>query len=148
VMFFASLRISFIKYLREISEVVMLIPPMSAYLKLVLRRSKTQQQTLKLAPNNSNLLAPFGRPYAVAGRKGEARKILGQLMKLSRWQYVMPDHIASIYTAMGDKDQAFAWLHHAYERRDDRLIFLKVDATWDSRCADPRFASIVRRIGN
>ncbi len=105
------------------------------------------QKALELNPEYTNCLGPLGRAYAVSGREGEARKILGQLEELSRRRYVMPYHIATVYTALGDKDQAFAWLQRAYDERDDRLIFLKVDAAWDSLRSDPRFADLLRRIG-
>jgi hypothetical protein len=85
--------------------------------------------------------------YAVSGRQCEARKILDLLKGLSRRRYVMPYHLANIYTALGDKDQAFAWLQKAYDERDDRLMFLKVDPFWDSLRSDPRFSNLVRIIG-
>jgi hypothetical protein len=63
----------------------------------------------------------------VSGRRDEARRILDQLKELSKRRYVMPYHVATIYAALGDRDLAFAWLEKAYDARDDRLIFLKVD---------------------
>jgi hypothetical protein len=60
----------------------------------------------------------------------------------------MPYHIATIYAALGDKDQAFVWLQKAYDERDDRLILLKVDPFWDSLRSDPRYANLVRGIGH
>jgi hypothetical protein len=79
--------------------------------------------------------------YAVSGRQHEARKILDLLKWLSRRRYVMP------YIALGDKDQAFAWLQKANDRRDDRLMFLNVDPFCDSLRSDPRFSNLVRIIG-
>jgi hypothetical protein len=85
--------------------------------------------------------------YAVSGRQREARKILDLLKGLSRRRYVMPYHFATIYSALGDKDQAFAWLQKAYDERDDRLMLLKIDPFWDSLRSDPRFSNLMRDIG-
>jgi DNA-binding winged helix-turn-helix (wHTH) protein/TolB-like protein/Tfp pilus assembly protein PilF len=104
-------------------------------------------EALKLRSDYTHCLGPLGRAYAVSGRQIEARKILDQLKGLSRRRYVMPYHIATIYAALGDKDQAFAWLQKAYDERDDRLMFLKVDPFWDSLRSDPRYAILVRGIG-
>jgi DNA-binding winged helix-turn-helix (wHTH) protein/TolB-like protein/Tfp pilus assembly protein PilF len=105
------------------------------------------QEGLKLRSDYTNCLGPLGRTYAVSGRQDEAQKILNQLKGLSRRRYIMPYHIATIYTALGDKDQAFAWLQKAYDERDDRMMFLTVDPFWDSLRSDPRFSNLVRGIG-
>lgn len=39
------------------------------------------------------------------------------------------------------------WLDKAYRDRDVRLSFLKVDPKWDRVRADPRFVSLVKRLG-
>lgn len=62
-------------------------------------------------------------------------------------RYVMPWAIAVAYAALGDRDQAFAWMEKAYEERPLRLGFLKVDPVFDSLRADPRFANLQRRVG-
>jgi TolB-like protein/DNA-binding winged helix-turn-helix (wHTH) protein len=102
---------------------------------------------LKLGSDYTHCLGPLGRACAVSGRQVEARKILDRLKGLSRRRYVMPYHIATIYAALGDRDQAFAWLQKAFDERDDRLMFLKVDPFWDSLRSDPRYAKLVRGIG-
>jgi tetratricopeptide (TPR) repeat protein len=102
---------------------------------------------LRLRSDYTHCLGPLGRAYAVSGRQVEARKILDQLKGLSGGRCVMPYHIATIYTALGDKDQALACLQKAYDGRDDRLMFLNVDPFWDSLRLDPRFSNLVRIIG-
>ncbi len=54
---------------------------------------------------------------------------------------------AALYSILGDKDQAFAELQNAYERREIWLLYLNVDPVWDNLRADPRFQSIVRQVG-
>ena len=44
------------------------------------------------------------------GRREDARQILDQLIENSRQQYAGADFIAAVYTALGEKDEAFRWL--------------------------------------
>ena len=55
--------------------------------------------------------------------------------------------MAMIYTGLGEKDQAFAWLEKAYTDRVWRLPFLNVEPRFDSLRSDPRFADLVLRVG-
>jgi len=55
--------------------------------------------------------------------------------------------MAIIYTGLEEKEQALAWLEKAYEDRDVRLVFLKVEPKWDVLRADERFISLIRRVG-
>jgi serine/threonine protein kinase/tetratricopeptide (TPR) repeat protein len=84
----------------------------------------------------------YGTPrvYALMGRRREALAAIEALRaRPNAYQ------IALIYAALGDKDQAFAWLDKAIERRD-LVIFLKTDPPWDSLRSDPRFPALLRRI--
>ncbi len=49
------------------------------------------------------------------GRVDEARKLLRGFLDEARSRYVAPEIVASVYAALGEKDQAFAWLDKAYE---------------------------------
>jgi hypothetical protein len=76
----------------------------------------------------------------------KARQAVDQLMELSRSKYVSPYDIALIYTGLGEKDLAFAWLEKAYVERTGRLLELP-DPAFDSMRSDPRFLNLVKRIG-
>ena len=51
------------------------------------------------------------------GRGTEAHQALQDLLKRSRTSHVIPYGIATVYAALGDKDQAFAQLEQAYSQR-------------------------------
>jgi eukaryotic-like serine/threonine-protein kinase len=91
--------------------------------------------------------AALGQAYALAGKRNEAQKALAELQDLSKQRYVSPSVFALIYAALGDKDQAFAWLEKSIEEHDLITVRLKVDARFDSLRSDPRFAALVRRVG-
>jgi len=90
--------------------------------------------------------ALLGHGYAVSGQRSEARKILAQLMALSKRTFVSGYGIATIYAGMGEKDQAFGWLEKAYEQRAENLGWLKIDPRFESLRDDPRFQSLLLRM--
>jgi tetratricopeptide (TPR) repeat protein len=82
---------------------------------------------------------------AVAGRQNEARQVLGEL-KL----YKPPPGswgMAALYTGLGEKDQAFAWLEKARDERFFMLPALKVDPVFESLHSDLRFDGLLRSMG-
>ena len=91
--------------------------------------------------------AELAHTYALAGKKGEAEKILADLQQLSSERYISPYHIALIYSGLGNKEETFKWLEQAFRGRADYLVYLKVDPRFDWLHRDPRFASLIDRIG-
>jgi hypothetical protein len=89
----------------------------------------------------------LGFTYAVSGKTEDAHRILDQLNELSKRLYVPPTFIAAVYAGLGKNDQAFQWLEKAYNERDEGLIYLNSAAPWRRLSSDPRFASLVRRVG-
>lgn len=92
-------------------------------------------------------IASLGHAYAMAGRKNEAREILSRLKELSGHGYVSPYHTALVYVALGEQDKAFSWLEKSYDDHFWMMAFLKVDPRLDPLRSDPRFSSLLRRIG-
>lgn len=99
---------------------------------------------LRNIPELSSCLA---RIDALSGRKDKALVAVSKLSRLSKKRYVQPYSIALIYTALGDKDEAFQWLERANAQHDEDLFLLKVDPRLDSMRGDPRFASLLQRVG-
>jgi serine/threonine-protein kinase len=85
--------------------------------------------------------------FAKAGRTAEARGILDELLAGSRAHYVAPYSIALVYEALGEHDESLAWLERGFEARDHKMNLVKVDPKWNDLHGDPRFESLVRRIG-
>ena len=92
-------------------------------------------------------VADLGQVYARTGNRSEAQKALAELQEQSKQRYISPAVIALIYAALGDKDQAFAWLEKSVEEHDLTTARLKVDQRFDPLRSDPRFAELVRRVG-
>jgi TolB-like protein/DNA-binding winged helix-turn-helix (wHTH) protein/Tfp pilus assembly protein PilF len=58
-----------------------------------------------------------------------------------------PFDFAILHAQLGENDQAFQWLEKAYAEREYRMVFLKVHPLLDGLHADPRFRSLVQRVG-
>jgi TolB-like protein/DNA-binding winged helix-turn-helix (wHTH) protein len=86
--------------------------------------------------------------HAAHGFMGGIREWVAVLEKLSaRGETVYPELPAYLYTILGDKDRAFAWLEKAYEQKTHGMPFLKEDPIWDEIRSDPRFSDLERRVG-
>jgi len=102
--------------------------------------------TVKLSPGNLSYLTNLARLYAWAGKETEARQTLAQVRELSKSQFIGAWTIGLIYVALGDKDEAFAWMDRAYEEREGWLLTLRVNPWLDPLRSDPRFDELVRRV--
>jgi DNA-binding winged helix-turn-helix (wHTH) protein/TolB-like protein/Flp pilus assembly protein TadD len=105
------------------------------------------QRSRRGLKNIPELSGCLGRLHALSGRRDKAVEAIAELRRLSKKRYVQPYSIALIYTALGDKDEAFEWLERAYAEHDEDLILLKVDPRLDSLRADPRVMSLLQRVG-
>ena len=101
------------------------------------------QQALELAPENSLYVATLGRAYVLAGRSADAEGSLRRLEALSKSKVVGASMRAIIYTAMGDKDNAFRWLNTAMKQEDGFLLWMKVTPEFDALRPDVRFEKLL-----
>jgi tetratricopeptide (TPR) repeat protein len=88
----------------------------------------------------------LGCALARAGRKAEARRILADMQRTARKQYVPPHLFARLYADLGEKDRAFESLDSAVQARVADLIYLNLDATYDPLRSDPRFQKLLSRV--
>ena len=68
---------------------------------------------------NPATLSQLAAAYALAGRKDKARAMLPGIEGQARQRYVCGFNVACLYSALGDKEQAFAWLDRAFLDRSD-----------------------------
>ncbi len=84
--------------------------------------------------------------FVETGQLNESRAILNEMLRLSESRWVPPYHIALVYNALGETDQALAWLEKGYQHRDPKMALLK-EERWKNLRGDPRFQDILRRVG-
>lgn len=107
------------------------------------------RSSLQLAgSDNIDLLVDLGFAYAVGGKLGEAGKILAKLKTLHEQGLAPSGSVGIVYGAMGNLNEAFAWLAKAYQERDPELTYIKVPGRrFEPLRHDPRYLELVRRVG-
>jgi len=103
------------------------------------------QKAIALANDGYNFTL-LARVYAKAGRRREAQRLLAEMALNSKNRYYSLAHIAAVYAALGDKDEAFQWLEKAYQRKDWALVQIKVGPVFDSLRSDARFSDLLKRM--
>src|SRR5438477_4190124 len=106
------------------------------------------QKAVELSHGDTDTVAGLAHAYAAIGRRAEAEKILADLLRQSKTNYISPYMIATIYAGLGAKARAFEFLEKAYqEKSHDIPYFLKADLRLDPLRSDPRFAELLRKVG-
>jgi tetratricopeptide (TPR) repeat protein len=104
------------------------------------------EKALQTEPTNQVYLRFAGIAYAKAGRRLEAEKIIDRFREIAKSQYVMSYHLALIYSALGEKEKAFAELETALNERDYLLPRVQVEPFLDPLRDDPRFQELIARL--
>jgi eukaryotic-like serine/threonine-protein kinase len=89
----------------------------------------------------------LGYALARSGRTQEAEAVAEKLKTLATEIYISPYYQAVVYTGLGDRDTAFAYLEKAFDERDEWLIWLGTEPKLDDLRSDPRFAELIKRVG-
>ena len=115
------------------------------------------QEAFGLSPSR---LSELRTAYHESGENGywqksqefcqEASKVRRKFATASGFGFC--DYVKDLYLALfdvrlGEFDAAFQSLESAYTKHETELIFLNVDPQWDEIRSDPRFQSLLRRIG-
>jgi tetratricopeptide (TPR) repeat protein len=91
--------------------------------------------------------ADIGFTYALMGKRDETRRLLEEFLDESRKTYIPSMGIAKLYFALGENDTGFEWLERAYVEHEPWLCFLKIDPLYDSVRDDPRYLTLLKKIG-
>jgi TolB-like protein len=91
--------------------------------------------------------AALGLAYAVSGQKAETMKLAAEFQASARKRYIPPTYFGMLFAGLGERDKAMEWLEKAFEERADGLTWLNVEPMLDEVRSDPRFQSLIRRIG-
>ncbi|MEO6260529.1 MAG: protein kinase [Thermoanaerobaculia bacterium] len=81
------------------------------------------------------------------GRAGKRAEALAALQELSKSGYTPPLLLARIHTSIGNTDEAFRYLDEVYSTRSESCVWLKVDTSFEPLRGDPRYASLLRKVG-
>jgi TolB-like protein/DNA-binding winged helix-turn-helix (wHTH) protein/Tfp pilus assembly protein PilF len=103
------------------------------------------KQVADAAPQGPLVQAWLAYGYAITGEKQRALSLLEVMKERSRVAYYPPAAVAYVYGALGNKDEAFAWLDKAIAAHDGPLRGIMVNPVFDPLRSDPRFAEVLRR---
>jgi serine/threonine protein kinase/Tfp pilus assembly protein PilF len=105
------------------------------------------QQAASYSGRAPRYVAGVGDALAAAGKRAEAHSIIDELVRSSKTGHVSPFYIAEVYSTLGERDQAFEGLEKAFQLRDDELVWILIDPSFDNIRPDPRYADLLRRMG-
>jgi serine/threonine-protein kinase len=105
------------------------------------------QRAIQLSPQSPRMHAALGRTFALSGKKNEARRILKELHERAGTRYDSPFDLASLYLALGDRENGFKWLAQAFRDRCFEVLSIKVDPRFDPFREDPDFVQLVSQLG-
>jgi serine/threonine protein kinase/Tfp pilus assembly protein PilF len=94
-------------------------------------------------------LAGLSLAYLQSGQEVEALKLLDELERLYEESDVgnIAYHVARVYRYHENYDQVFKWLEKSFERRDPNLIGIKMYTFVEPIRKDPRFMTILAKMG-
>ena len=85
--------------------------------------------------------------YGRTGQQEKARLWLTKLEAMNRRHPLDPAVFVRPNIGMGNKEQALVWLERAYAQHANSMMLLKVDPVYDPLRDEPRFQSLLRRMG-
>jgi TolB-like protein/DNA-binding winged helix-turn-helix (wHTH) protein/Flp pilus assembly protein TadD len=103
------------------------------------------RKAVQLSEGSPVCTANLARAYALAGRKSEAQVLLRELKIRSHPSYSNASEIALVSAALGETDEAMAWLEKGYEEKFNPGALLRPG--FDGLRSTPRFRALVHRIG-
>jgi tetratricopeptide (TPR) repeat protein len=92
-------------------------------------------------------LAALGHCFGVAGHPEEAAKVLDELHRTSRTNFVSSGHRAMVLLGLGHHEEALRQLAEAHRERYPWLVFLKLDPIFDPLRRKQAFQDLVKRVG-
>jgi serine/threonine-protein kinase len=105
------------------------------------------ERAIELGGRSVNHIGVLGYAYARSGNRDRARENLDELTSRAAHGYVSAMWVALVQLGLGDLDSLFQSLDRAFEERDGSLILITAAVEFDPVRDDPRFKSLLERMG-
>lgn len=107
----------------------------------------TAERAVAIGGEGGLYLGGLAFAQGLAGRMDEAECTLRKMERLAETEYVSAMDFASAYIGMGETGRALETVERACDGGDPSVRELLVDPMYDSLRAEPRFQSLLKRLG-
>jgi TolB-like protein/class 3 adenylate cyclase/cytochrome c-type biogenesis protein CcmH/NrfG len=91
-------------------------------------------------------LAGLAYVFARKNDTSKATAIISQLNNIGNDLYIHPTYLAIIYLALGNREEALAWLERGYQEQSEWMIFLQVEHMLDPLRSEEGFVELVKKM--
>jgi len=105
------------------------------------------EKAQSIAGDVPSIVGALGQVLGMSGRQDRARECLKKLHHMAKSRHVQSASFAILHLGLGEIDQSLTWLETACEQRESQITGLKVHPVYDSLRSEPRFQTILHRIG-
>jgi len=110
--------------------------------------AQTQFQLgVDLSGRGASYLPYLGYAAALQGKHAQALALAKEIEEKYERGEAQGYNVAVLYAGMRDKDRAFAWLEKNFQTRGAQLTTITIEPVFDSLRSDPRFGSLLQRMG-
>jgi serine/threonine-protein kinase len=100
-----------------------------------------------LGERTPHILCALGLAYSLSGDRGEAQKVLKELIALSDKGTIPLFIIPWIYFSLDERDKAFEWIERGFEENDPLLMWIKSDPIFRRLEGDPKYNEMLKKLG-
>ncbi len=104
-------------------------------------------RAVELGGRSVNHVAVLGYAYGRSGQIKRAKQHLDELTARAADGYVSSMWMALVHLGLSDLGRVFHWLDRAFDERDGSLVLVAAAVEFDPLREDPRFRSLLRRMG-
>jgi tetratricopeptide (TPR) repeat protein len=105
------------------------------------------QKISALAKDSPSIRGILGFGAAASHKPEEARKIAQELKEQWKGDASAAYGVGLVHTALGDKQEAIAWLDKANDSGLGLILIINVEPVFDSLRSEPGFQALVRKLG-
>ncbi len=105
------------------------------------------RQAVKLGSSYAWAVANLAAAHAYVGDLDEAERLLHELERRGREEWISPLTLGVVYAALGRFDDAISCAERSVEERDCWCVGLAVEPAWASLRGNPRYEALIARVG-
>ena len=112
-----------------------------------LKEAAKEWEKSELLSGNKEEAMNVHRTYEKGGYSALLVRQVSKFKKKSATQYVSPFQFALQYAQLGRREETIAMLEEEFQQRSPYLLFIQNDPAYDFLHSDPRYRSLIKRVG-